>query len=234
MDRVRNINFTLNFPNGFVAECKANVSSITTFDIFEFLKLPYATIYEEHILCGKLNYIGQLVHKETNLFVEGEVVEINGIYYILTDKDTSNFQSQGIIVFTFSSFKYDSSIYHRVYSNNILRIALTQVENDLKQQGIERGTYQYSKEEHRRMKEFARNCVIFRIEAYDEESDSIKTYGFNFYELELARKVASSYSFMDIYLFEEVTNWSKEEFVKEGILEQHINLWHGYYFRFTS
>ena len=44
MDRIRNINFTLNFPNGFVAECKANVSSITTFDIFEFLKLPYATI----------------------------------------------------------------------------------------------------------------------------------------------------------------------------------------------
>lgn len=231
MSRIKHIEFNLDFPNGFVADCCTDDSSATAYDIFEFLKLPWNTIYEEHVLCAKINYIGQLVDKVTHIFIEGEVVEINGNYYRLIEKDISDFKSKSIVVFKFTVMEeYNDDIYLRAFSNRICQLTQKQTYELLEMKGFKSGTPQFSDEAYKQMREFQRNCAIYRVEAYDEKSNDIKIYGFNFYELELARRTVEQYSVVDIYLFENVKAWSREDFLPKGTLEYYLKIYHGFLF----
>ena len=55
MQRISNINFTFVSSDSFVAECSVRELGINAYDIYEFIKQPWNSIYEEHILHGKFN-----------------------------------------------------------------------------------------------------------------------------------------------------------------------------------
>lgn len=115
-----------------------------------------------------LNIITGFVNKTTHLWIEGQIVELYGEYYILIEKDTTYFDNSGVVFFKFSPIEgFDVTKHHSVYSDSKDEVLTPWVASAY-------GIFD----------------VTIKIEVYTKGDDCKpnKVYGFTFNELELARK----------------------------------------------